>query len=238
MRFLIKLLRVCLLACGTIFIIGTIWMAAGGPLLLDRFLIKNELPQKANYIVCVSGGLTGDFLPTEDGWRRIYTSVQLYLDGYAPKIIFSGGGAGKMTEAEIYAEAAGWLGCPPGDVICEPGAGSTADHPKFLLQCGRVDLTRKSRLNIVTTPLHSCRTAGVFRKAGFNQVRIVSVYTAQKVIDPMVVRSLRTSRYPEHIPNGKRYDDVFNRLKWGTDKLFTSLREVAALISYKIRGEI
>jgi uncharacterized SAM-binding protein YcdF (DUF218 family) len=238
MRFLIKLLRVCLFACGTIFIVGTIWTAAGGPLLFDRLLIKNEPPQKADYIVCVTGGLSGDFLPTEDGWRRIYTSVQLYLDGYAPKIIFSGGGSAKVTEAEIYAEAAGWLGCPPGDVICEPGAGSTADHPEFLLRSGRRDLTKESRLNIVTTPLHSCRTAGVFRKAGFRRVRIVSAYTAQKVNDPTVVRSLRTSRYPGHFPSGKRYDDVFNRLKWGTDTLFTSLREVAAVISYKIKGKI
>ncbi len=238
MRFLLKFLRICLLTCGAAFIIGTIWMAAGGPLLFDRFLIKNESPQKAEYIVCVTGGLTGDILPTEDGWRRIYIAVQLYLDGYAPKIIFSGGGSGKVTEAEIYAEAAGWLGCPSGDVTCEPGAGSTADHPEFLLRSNRQDLTKESRLNIVTTPLHSRRTAGVFRKAGFSQVRIVSAYTAQKVIDPIVVRSLRTSRYAGHAPNGKRYDDIFNRLKWGSDTLFTSLREVAALISYKIKGKI
>jgi len=238
MRFIIKFLRVCLLICGTVFIVGTIWTAAGGPLLFDRLLIKNEPPQKAEYIVCVAGGLTGDILPTEDGWRRIYTAVQLYLDGYAPKIIFSGGGTEKVTEAEIYAEAAGWLGCPSSDVMCEPGAESTADHPEFLLRSGRQDLTKESRLNIVTTPLHSCRTAGVFRKAGFSQVRIVSAYTAQKVMDPNVVRSLRTSRYAGHVPNGKRYDDVFNRLKWGSETFFASLREVAALISYKIKGKI
>jgi hypothetical protein len=40
-----------------------------------------------------------DFLPTEDGWRRIYTLIQLYLDGYAPKIIVSGGGSKKVTVA-------------------------------------------------------------------------------------------------------------------------------------------
>jgi hypothetical protein len=50
-------------------------------------------------MVCVTGGLSNDFLPTEDGWRRIYTSIQLYLDGYAPKIIFSGGGSEKVTVA-------------------------------------------------------------------------------------------------------------------------------------------
>jgi uncharacterized SAM-binding protein YcdF (DUF218 family) len=184
----------------------------------------------------VTGGLSGDFLPTEDGWRRIYTSIRLYLDGYAPKIIFFGGGSEKVTEAEIYAEAAGWLSCPPGDVICEPGAGSTADHPEFLLRCGRRDLTKESRLNIVTTPLHFYRTAGVFRKAGFTHVRIVSVLAAQKLNDPTIIRSLRKSRYPRHFPNGKRYDDMFNRLKRGTDTLFTILREVAALISVKPRG--
>lgn len=238
MRFFIKFLRVSLFTCGVVFVAGTIWMAAGGPLFFDRLLIKNEPPQKADYIVCVTGGISADCLPGEDGWRRIYTAVQLYLDGYAPKIIFSGGGPEKVTEAEIYAEAAGWLGCPPEAIFFEPGASSTADHPSFLLRCGRPDLTKEARLNIVTTPLHSRRTAGVFRKAGFTQVRVVSEYKARKVSDPAVVRSLRVSRFPEHIASGKRYDDVFNRLKWGTNTLFTSLREVAALISYKIKGKI
>lgn len=238
MRVLFKFLRICLLSCGAVFIIGTIWIAAGGPLLIDRLLIENESPQKAEYIVCVTGGITGDILPTEDGWRRIYTSVQLYLDGYAPKVIFSGGGAGKVTEAEIYSEAAEWLGCPSEDIICEPGAGSTADHPRFLLRSGRPDLMKDSRLIIVTTPLHSRRTAGVFRKAGFSRVRIVSAYAAQKTIDPTVVRSLRMSRYSGHVPNGKRYDDVFNRLKWGSETVFTSLREVAAIASYKLKGKM
>ncbi len=238
MRFLIKLLKVCLLTCGAVFVAGTIWLAAGGPLLFNRLLIKNEPPQKADYIICVTGGLSSYYLPTEDGWQRIYTSIQLYLDGYAPKIIFSGGGSGKVTEAEIYAEAAGWLGCPDEDIICEPGAGSTADHPDFLLRSGQKDMSKETRLNIVTTPLHSCRTVGVFRKSGFKKVRIVSSYTAKKAKDPTVVRSLRTSRYPGHIPNGKRYNDVFNRLKWGSETLFASMREVAAIISYKIMGKI
>jgi len=60
-------------------------------------------------------------MPTEDGWQRIYTSVQVYLDGYAPKIVFSGGGTEKLTEAEVYAKAASWIGGPAGDIFSNQG---------------------------------------------------------------------------------------------------------------------
>jgi hypothetical protein len=40
-------------------------------------ILSNEPPQKTDYIVCVTGGITDNILPTEDGWRRIYTSIRL-----------------------------------------------------------------------------------------------------------------------------------------------------------------
>ena len=238
MPTLTKIARGCLTVCGAIFISGGIWTAVGGPFYFDRLLIKKDSPQKASYIVCVTGGLSSDYLPTEDGWQRIYTSVQLYLDGYAPKIVFSGGGTEKVTEAEVYAEAAAWFGCPAADILFEPGAGSTAEHPGRLLRLSQLNISKSTSLNIVTTPLHSRRTAGVFKKSGFTNYRLVTQYSARKLKDPVVVRSLRESRFAEFQPNGKNYDDIFNRLKWRTGYFFSSLRELAALVSYKIKGKI
>ena len=227
-----------LIVCGSIATLGTLWLVLDLPIFFDRFLIDSQPPIEADYIVCVAGGLSSDYLPTEDGWQRIYTSVQLYFDGYAPKIIFSGGGAEKVTEAEVYAEAAAWFGCPAANILFEPGANSTAEHPGCLLKLSHLNISKSTRLNIVTTPLHSRRTAGVFKKAGFTNYRLVTQYSARKSKDPLVVRSLRESRFAEFQPNGKSYDDIFNRLKWRTGYFFSSLRELAALVSYKIKGKI
>ena len=227
-----------LVVCGSIAALWTLWLALDLPIFFDRLLIESQTPIEADYIVCVTGGLSSDLLPTEDGWQRIYTSVQLYLDSYAPKIVFSGGGTEKVTEAEVYAEAAAWFGCPAADVLFEPGASSTAEHPGRLLRLSHLNISKSTPLNIVTTPLHSRRTAGVFKKAGFTNYRLVTQYSARKSKDPAVVRSLRESRFAEFQPNDKSYDDIFNRLKWRTGYFFSSLREFAALLSYKLKGKI
>lgn len=238
MRQIRKIVVLYLKVCGLVTTVGIVWMALNWPIFFDRLLIESGTPIEADYIVCVTGGLYSDYLPTEDGWRRIYTSVQLYLDGYAPKIVFSGGGGERVTEAEVYAEAAAWLGCPAADILFEPGASSTAEHPRRLLQLSHLNISKYTSLNIVTTPLHSRRTAGVFKKAGFTNYRLVTKYSARKSKDPIVVRSLRESRFAEFQPNDKSYDDIFNRLKWRTGHFFSSLRELAALVSYKIKGKI
>jgi hypothetical protein len=46
------------------------------------------------------------------------------------------------------------------------------------------------------------------------------------------------SRFVAHRPTGKRYDDVFNRLRWRSSYFFEALREVAAITVYKLKGAI
>jgi len=83
-----------------------VWMAAGWPIYFDRWLVKSERPISGEAIICITGGILANNLPSEEGWRRIYTAVQLYFDGYGLKIIFTGGGASKISMAEVYAEVA------------------------------------------------------------------------------------------------------------------------------------
>lgn len=144
-----------------------IWMAAGWPIFFDRWLNISAPAAAAEFIICPTGGLSSSNLPTDVGWHRIYTAVQLYLDGFGKKIIFSGGGVGTVTEAEIYAEAAGWLGCPADARVLEPGATSTVKHPTRLLQTEGLGITRETVLNIVTFDIHSRQVALCFKKAGF-----------------------------------------------------------------------
>ncbi|MCX7973239.1 MAG: YdcF family protein [Candidatus Aminicenantes bacterium] len=213
-------------------------MMAGWPLYFDRWLIKIDQPEPADFIVCLTAGLGANNLPTEDGWGRIYSAVQLYFDGYAPKILFTGGGTAKVSEAEIYAEVARWFGCPNEAIEYEIGAGSTAEHPKRLLELKSARITRKTPLIVVTSPLHSRRTALCFKKQGYQSFKVIANYRAQKIADPEKVRELRVSQFATFRPSGKIYDDIFMRLRFGSNYFFAALREIFALLGYKIKGYI
>jgi hypothetical protein len=218
----------------------------------------------AQYIVCISGGLTTGNLPTDDGWGRIYTSVQLYLDGYGRKIVFTGGGSSGVSEAEVYAEAARWLGMAEEDALLDPGPNQTAEHPRNIQMIPGAGITRETALDIVTSPLHSRRTALCFRKAGFKKFRLVTAYQAtgertvvrmvpsDKAGEPLVLKEILASR-PDSEPylrerktsslfsfkrSDKVYDDVFMRLRAGAWRFLTTLRELAALAVYKLKGYI
>ena len=236
MKKLRGIFRTHLVVSGALGHIFILWMAAGWPLGFDRWLIESDAPRRADYIVCLGGGLGGDNIPTEAGWSRIYTAVQLWFDGYAPKIVFTGGGTGGISESEVYAEFAAWLGCPKEALGHEVGAAGTADHPAKLLGTVGLGILRDSPLLIVTSPLHSRRAAMVFRKAGFTNFRMVTGWSARATQDPAKVRALRTSKFETFRPSGKNYGDVFNRLKWRTAYFFDAVREAAAILAYKLRG--
>ena len=232
-----KVIKIYLLVAGIGFNIFIFWLAADLPIFIDIFLIKSEEPIVGEAIVCISGGMGGNNLPTEQGWQRIYTTAQLYFDGYASKIIFTGGGTAKTTEAEVYAEAAHWFGCPEEAMVFDPYPSSTAEHPLNILKNDLLDINRHSSLNIVTSALHSKRTAMCFKKNGFTNFRIITYYTSKK-LDPRIVRSLRISRFETFQPSKKKYNDIFMRLRQRTSYFFTALRELAAISWYKIKGYV
>ncbi len=230
-----KTLKIYLVGTGLAANFLVIWIAAGGPIYIDRWLDVTAPPIPAAFIVCPTAGLTNSNLPTDAGWRCIYTAVQLYVDGLGRKIIFTGGGAGSITEAEVYAEAAGWLGCPKEATQFEPGASSTADHPRMLLLSPSLGISRGTVLNIVSSANHSLRLALCFKKAGFRDFRLVSRYVSRSA-EPSLNRELLISRFAFYKPNGKTYDDVFNRLRTQNIALFEALREFAAIAYYKMKG--
>jgi uncharacterized SAM-binding protein YcdF (DUF218 family) len=211
------------------------WLMTGGSSGLERFVTESDVPRPSRAIVCLAGGLGGHALPTADGWDRIYTAVQLLADGQAPTIVFSGGGEGRVSEAEVYAEAARWLGCPPGAILLDPVPGSTAEHPRNLLKVSAIDIRRDTPLLVVTSALHSKRAAMCFRKAGFTEVRLVSSYEAST--SPLA-RSQRHSEIRSYVPNEKGYGDPLNRLRWGLDDAIVALRELVAIGVYRFLGEV
>lgn len=233
---LLRTLRIALMVVGACTLGLAAWLVLDGPLLIDRYLVVVDTPVKADAIICIAGGVGAHNLPTDEGWLRIYTAVQLQLDGYAPVVVFSGGGTEKVSEAEIYAEASQWLGLPREAIVLDPVPGGTVDHPRNLQRLERVSLKQDSTLLVVTSPFHTRRVSLCFQKAGFSHARLISAYVAGKN-DPRVVRDRRVSGVAGFQPNGKRYDDPFNRLKWGLNDLLTGLRECTAIALYKLRGQ-
>lgn len=239
-RVLRWVLRVCL--GGTVLLAcGLLWLMTDWPTGLDRWLNVSTSPERAAAIVVLAGGTNGRNLPLQQGWDRLQTAADLYADGWAPVVIVSGGGTSKVSEAEIYANAAAWLGIPRTAVRIETGAQRTADHgPKmrgYRLPDGTT-VGPDTPLILVTSPFHSRRARASFLRAGLNGVRVVSGYTPQRpgrerqadrAPDGVVAPAALTSSVQDHQASGKRYNDMLFHLQHRSFNFFRDLREVAAL---------
>lgn len=213
------------MAAGAVTTLVGAWLLSPLPLVIEDPLVVNDRPVRADAIVCLSSGSV-QAGPSSAGWRRIGTGVRLYKDGFAPVVIFSGGiGSGGRSEAEIYAEAGRALGLPEEAALLEPLAESTAEHPSRI---AALDLVREkggkgARLLVVTSPYHGRRTRGVFQKAGFTNVRVVTTWGLRGAQNP--------TRQPRNLEIGQRAIDRLYRL-------ISAAREWAALAYYKARGWI
>jgi uncharacterized SAM-binding protein YcdF (DUF218 family) len=225
MVFLVSGAATCL-ACAS--------LIGGFSLGFDGWLNVTSSPRPADAIICIGGGTFNHDIPTTDGWQRIHTSVQLFADGYAPVVVFTGRGNSRISEAEIYADAGRWLGLPDAAIRLDPLPAGTAEHPDALLKSMDGRITRSSRLLLVTSNLHSRRVLMTFRKRGFTNVSVVSGYSAKKALPDATRRS--QSALPAFAPDSKQYADPLFKLAQGSSVLFTALREWAALAVYRARG--
>lgn len=228
-----------LIGLSVLALAGLVWLGCGWPTGLDRWLDVSITPSPAAAIVCLGGGTTSTQLPLPNGWDRIDTTAQLFADGFAPVVVFSGRGTKAVSESEIYANSAVWLGVPRASIALEPVAQDTAGHARALdglmLPNGhRID--RNTAILVVTSAFHSRRALMTFRRAGFTNVRIVSHYTATRKV-PDTPAAL-TSTVADYRPSGKRYGDPFLTLASRSFDLFVGMRELAAIGWYWWRGDI
>lgn len=243
-RGLVRLLWRALCTAGVLTLAGVLWLAAGGPIGIDEWLDVTQAPVRADAIVVLGGGTNGDNLPLPQGWERISAAARLYADGFAPVVIFSGGGTARVSESEIYANAAAWLGIPREAMVFEAKAQSTADHGRALrglvLPKGNT-IGTDTPLLVVTSAFHSRRALLSFSRAGFTQVRVVSRYAtnpAARAVNrvpapapvPAGSPAALTNTVAGHQPSGKRYDDVLFRLAYRAFDFFIGLREVGAVL--------
>lgn len=222
---------------GAVSVITALWLLTRWPLWVDAWLDVSGPPEKAAAIVCLGAGTTTGRLPTEEGWRRIYTASQLFLDGYAPLIIFSGRGSEPVSEAEMYSAAAAWLAAPRDAMLLDAGAASTAEHPDTVLKVAAGRIRPDSVLLLVTSAAHSRRALLTFRKRGFTKIRVVSSWQARSTRGH-VPGHASTSQVPAFVPDHKSYDDPLFRLQSRSHDLLVALREWVAIGCYWWRGVV
>jgi uncharacterized SAM-binding protein YcdF (DUF218 family) len=105
--------------------------------------------------------------------RRLERGIHLYLEGAAPLLLLSGGGAGPVPEAEVMCEIALARGVPKSGLLVELASRNTIENAR---EAGR--LLRQyggSSVLLVSDRSHLPRAALLFRLAGLRVVGWVGV---------------------------------------------------------------
>jgi uncharacterized SAM-binding protein YcdF (DUF218 family) len=124
------------------------------PLAISIYLSPQDTIAKTDAIVVVSGGDTD---------ARISEGVKLYMQEWAPKLIFSGAAAeGDVSNALAMKRIAVSAGVNPDDIIIEEESKTTVENADFT-----ADLIQNSGFKsiiLVTSPYHQRRAYMQFRK--------------------------------------------------------------------------
>jgi uncharacterized SAM-binding protein YcdF (DUF218 family) len=157
---------------------------------LAEGLIVNEAPQKADLIVVLGGGMhCGAGELEASSLARLEKGLELWRAGYAPRITLSD------TVGEIFGDAR----CPSlGRVAAQRVQALYGDEGPEILFLPRMRTTRTEalavaelvrvrgwqRVLLVTTPAHSRRAAGAFRRLG---LEVLSVNSSEPRFDRALV---------------------------------------------------
>jgi uncharacterized SAM-binding protein YcdF (DUF218 family) len=128
--------------------------------------VKEDI-RKADVIVVLSGGIDkGRYLSLASS-QRMVRGAQLYFEGRAKKILFSGGIPPKngVAEAAVMAQEAKRLNIPAEDILVEKRSQST--HEKVVEVKKMTEALRWKSLILVTSYSKMKRSLMAFEYAGF-----------------------------------------------------------------------
>jgi len=134
--------------------------------MLRPLLMKEEI-RKADAIVVLGGGIDRGRYLTLESSHRLVRGAQLYHEGMAPKIIFSGGPSPQVGVAEgaVLAQEARRLKIPPEDIIIENKSRRTYEQAVEIKKIA--DSHRWKSLLLVTSCTHMKRAVHAFEQAQF-----------------------------------------------------------------------
>lgn len=125
------------------------------PLIISVYLSPQDDLGKADAIVVISGGDTD---------ARINEGIKMYLQKWAPKIIFSGAAAsGDVSNALAMKRIAVAKGIPASDIIIEEDSKTTSQNAIFTAK--QLQQMGAKSIILVTSPYHQRRAYNEFRKA-------------------------------------------------------------------------
>lgn len=134
------------------------------PILTAVYLSPQSPLEKTDAIVVVSGGDTD---------ARIAEGVKLYLQKWAPKLIFSGAAAeGDVSNALAMERIAVSQGVPVEDVLIEEKSKTTAENADFTANIIRDN--KFASIILVTSPYHQRRAYTQFRQALGKDFKIIN----------------------------------------------------------------
>lgn len=126
-----------------------------------QWLIVQDKLAKADAMIVLAGDNNGE---------RVSQAVELYRQGYAPKLLLSGGPlAWQLSSAEWMKKQALTMGVPESAIIMEGQSRSTLENAEFTLPI--VKEQRWESIILITSPTHTRRADRVFKKL-FDQAHI------------------------------------------------------------------
>lgn len=129
--------------------------------ILTSFAFAGEL-EPADVIIGLGYGpaLNKKGEPKKELVRRVKKVVELYKDGLAPYIIFTGGNTGAGCESEVMAELAEKMGVPREKIILETKATDTITNARYSVEIMKKYGWKKAIL--VSNPYHLRRAKWLF----------------------------------------------------------------------------
>ncbi len=134
--------------------------------MLRPLTIQEEI-RDADLVVVLGGGVDQGRYLTLVSSQRMVRGIQLYFEGRAKKILFSGGIAGKATvsEAAVMNQEAGRLRVPPEDILLEKKSKDTHDQAVEIKKMA--EPLQMNSILLVTSFSHMKRALMAFEHAGF-----------------------------------------------------------------------
>lgn len=124
------------------------------PLFIGWYLSPQDALEQADVIVVVSGG---------DNNKRIEKGVELYKEGWAPVVLFSGAAAeGNVSNALAMKRIAIKKGVPSNDILIEELSKTTIENAGFSAKIIKEKGYKK--IILVTSPYHQRRTFQLFQE--------------------------------------------------------------------------
>lgn len=134
------------------------------PLFIGWYLSPQDPIEKGDVIVTVSGG---------DNNARIKKTVELYREGWAPTILYSGAAAeGTVSNAAAMRNISVKMGVPKGDIIIEEESEDTIQNAQFSAAIIRKRGYRS--MILVTSPYHQRRTMQLFKNELGKDFKIIN----------------------------------------------------------------